>query len=266
MDNLPFSNNTGNGAGARHRHRPSCKVNGEPIVSCLCPRCIAKNLAHDTKAFINTKAKLFFRFSLLSIIYWHVLGYIVAVSTLLRKDSELIFRRKKYLPGARNQWQPILHNDIKPENILLRWPSRSPSSSSENTYSDIVFADFGAAGVESQTRGLRGTYVYVAREVREAFENSTLLLHRLCLAAVDSVTDSVVLTTKSNIWDLGAVMKFLFFDFDRGREVGKSAKIRRGSQSGRMRVTSMERRWSGGSGGVWLTGLWADLVRGHFWV
>ncbi|KAH0362682.1 kinase-like protein, partial [Aureobasidium melanogenum] len=124
--------------------------------------------------------------------------------------------RRKYLPGAQNQWQPILHNDIKPENILLRWPAKS-TSSSETTYPDIVLADFGAAGVETHIRGSRGTYVYSAPEVREAFDNPTSLMHRFRFTAADRVTSNIVLTTKSDIWGFGAVMRFLFFDFDRER-------------------------------------------------
>ncbi|KAG9523326.1 kinase-like protein, partial [Aureobasidium melanogenum] len=126
------------------------------------------------------------------------------------------FLRRKYLPGARNQWQPILHNDIKPENILLRWPVK-PSSPSGNTYPDIVLADFGAAGIETHIRGPRGTYTYSAPEVRQAFDNSTSLIQRLRSAGADHVTSSIVLTTKSDVWSLGAVMKFLFFDFEKER-------------------------------------------------
>lgn len=126
---------------------------------------------------------------------------------------------RKYLPGTRTQWQPILHNDIKPENILLRWPSNCPSPPSENTYPDIVLADFGAAGMESHIRGSRGTYAYSAPEIREAFDTSASLGHRFRLrfAATTHTTNNIVLTTKSDIWSLGAVMKFLFFDFDRER-------------------------------------------------
>lgn len=124
--------------------------------------------------------------------------------------------RRKHLPDTRTQWQPILHNDIKPENILLRWPVES-SSPLENTYPDIVLADFGAAGVETHVRGPRGTYIYSAPEVREAFDISDSRVRDFRFAAADRATNRIFLTTKSDIWSLGAVMKFVFFDFEKER-------------------------------------------------
>ncbi|KAG9578473.1 hypothetical protein KCU77_g4400, partial [Aureobasidium melanogenum] len=90
------------------------------------------------------------------------------------------------------------------------------SSPLENTYPDIVLADFGAAGVETHIRGPRGTYTYSAPEVREAFDDSVSLVHRFRLAAADHVI-SIVLTTKSDVWSLGAVIRFLFFDYEKER-------------------------------------------------
>jgi serine/threonine protein kinase len=104
---------------------------------------------------------------------------------------------RRYLPNATNHWQSILHNDIKPENIFLRWPL--VPSSSASTYPDIVLADFGAAGVESHIRGPRGTYKYSAPEVKEAFNASKSLMHRFPFAAVDRSNNNTVLTTKSDI-------------------------------------------------------------------
>jgi serine/threonine protein kinase len=121
---------------------------------------------------------------------------------------------RKYIPNATNHWQPILHNDIKPENVFLRWPLIPSASAS--TYPDIVLADFGAAGVESHIRGPRGTYKYSAPEVKEAFNASRSLTQRLPFTAADR-SDDIVLTTKSDIWGLGAVMKFLFVEYQRER-------------------------------------------------
>jgi serine/threonine protein kinase len=123
--------------------------------------------------------------------------------------------KRKYLPGAGSNWQPILHNDIKPENIVLRWPL-NPSSSASG-YPDIVLADFGAAGVGSHIRGPRGTYKYAAPEVREAADAPISLMNRFHFAAAGGVKNNVVLTTKSDVWGLGAVMKFLFFEYERER-------------------------------------------------
>jgi serine/threonine protein kinase len=133
---------------------------------------------------------------------------------------------RKYLPSAIHNWQPILHNDIKPENILLRWPSTS--SSSVSTYPDIVLADFGAAGVESHVKGPRGTYKYAAPEVREAHNAPTSLINRFHFAAAGGVKNNVVLTTKSDIWGLGAVMKFLLFEYEKergGKEWDSKGKV-----------------------------------------
>ncbi|KEQ70964.1 kinase-like protein [Aureobasidium namibiae CBS 147.97] len=120
-----------------------------------------------------------------------------------------------HLPDATNRWRTILHNDIKPENIFLRWPMNTPSSAS--LYPDIVLADFGAAGVESHIKGPRGTYRYSAPEVREAFDASSSLLHRFRIAAANQMSKNVVLTTKSDIWGVGAVMRSLLFEYQRER-------------------------------------------------
>jgi serine/threonine protein kinase len=124
---------------------------------------------------------------------------------------------RKYLPNATTHWQPILHNDIKPENIFLRWPLVRTSSAP--TYPDIVLADFGAAGVESHIRGPRGTYKYSAPKVREAFNASKSLMQRFHVASADRVANNIVLTTKSDVWGLGAVMRFLFVEYERERGV-----------------------------------------------
>jgi hypothetical protein len=87
MANLPFPNNIG--AGARHRHRPSCRLDGGPVPSCLCPRCRAKKFVHDSKTFVDTHAKPWFRRSILSIIYWRVLEYIASVSNFLYRGKNL---------------------------------------------------------------------------------------------------------------------------------------------------------------------------------
>jgi len=123
--------------------------------------------------------------------------------------------KHRHLPDTTNRWQPILHNDIKPENIFLRWPMNTSSSAS--TYPDIVLADFGAAGVESHIKGPRGTYRYSAPEVREAFDASSSLLYRFRIAAANHMSKNVVLTTKSDIWSVGTVMRFLLFEYQRER-------------------------------------------------
>jgi len=464
MNSLPLPNITG--AGVRHRHRPSCRLDGGPVPSCLCPRCTAKNLVCDSKTFVETQAKPWFRRSFLSVIYWRILEYIAVVSTFLYRGRTLVssqvenlqadsvtlvwqtitptsldipkseklpasssdttfelsiqylvqgvvknhsfthflFHRiwlcdckdldeiaklklinfplihydrdygnfdmfglmeyafvavkmlpsggeasacvvmqhthtrrprklyvfktitrdkslishpehgiisneayillgklktnlyphpniiqlfncvtsnaiagvpihilqmeycdggdlwdlnnrcikhgtrmprslvtqvfnslsaalaylhhgliltsagslkHRYLPDATNRWRTILHNDIKPENIFLRWPLDPLSSTS--TYPDIVLADFGAAGVESHIKGPRGTYKYSAPEVREAFDASSSLLYRFPIAAANHMSKNVVLTTKSDIWSVGAVIRFLLLDYQRER-------------------------------------------------
>lgn len=133
--------------------------------------------------------------------------------------------KRKHLPDTTKRWQPTLHNDIKPENIFLHWPLNTLPSAP--TYPDIVLADFGAAGVESHVRGPRGTYKYSAPEVREAFDASASLTHRFRLTAANRMNNNIVLTTKSDVWGLGAVMRFLLFEYQKergGKEWGSKEK------------------------------------------
>lgn len=80
-----------------------------------------------------------------------------------------------------------------------------------------MLADFGAAGVESHVRGPRGTYKYSAPEVREAFVASASLISRFHPGAASRTNNNIVLTTKSDIWSLGAVMQFLLFEYQKER-------------------------------------------------
>jgi len=55
---------------------------------------------------------------------------------------------------------PIIHGDIKPDNILLRWPGKQ-----ECGMPDIVLADFGMSQIASESWGFSGTEGYDSPEV-----------------------------------------------------------------------------------------------------
>jgi len=117
--------------------------------------------------------------------------------------------KRWYLPASSHRWQCILHNDIKPENILLRWPCSTPVTSSTFThrFPEIVLSDFGIAGVEGKVLGPKGTYRYSAPEVQEAFDLHSSYIRHFNFKAADIINDRVVCTFKSDIWSLGKVME-----------------------------------------------------------
>ena len=94
----------------------------------------------------------------------------------------------------------IIHGDIKPENILLRWPAnREPEG-----LPDIVLADFGAAQLASETTFICGTQSFDSPEV--AYVTS---LRRTNRADYEICKTIPIMTPRSDIYQLGHVMHLL---------------------------------------------------------
>ncbi|KAK5167370.1 uncharacterized protein LTR77_007069 [Saxophila tyrrhenica] len=58
-------------------------------------------------------------------------------------------RRTRY--AYRENHKPIIHGDLKPDNVFPRWPGM------ECGMPDVVLADFGMAAFASESRGITGT-------------------------------------------------------------------------------------------------------------
>lgn len=95
--------------------------------------------------------------------------------------------------------EAVIHGDIKPDNVLLRW-----SPPNKCGLPDVVLADFGASQLESKSYGVTGTPGYDSPEVFEV----TKLRHTEPRVFQQKKTQRIM-TTKSDIYQLGHVM-YLF--------------------------------------------------------
>ncbi|THW31470.1 kinase-like protein [Aureobasidium pullulans] len=70
----------------------------------------------------------------------HIFKSLVTALAYLHHGLILLSNRttqRHFLPASPKRWQTILHNDIKPENILLRWPA---SASESSRFPEIVLS------------------------------------------------------------------------------------------------------------------------------
>lgn len=131
---------------------------------------------------------------------------------------------RKHLSETPHPWRPIIHNDVRPENILLRWRIKPVArNNTTNHYPDIVLANFDVAGDEGRVFGPRGSYRYSAPEVREAYNLVQTWSYIFDYSVASQINRTVVCTPKSDIWSLGMVMEDLIFASSRldARVVGQ---------------------------------------------
>ena len=89
-------------------------------------------------------------------------------------------RRHAYGPPPAPDWQPIIHGDIKPENVFL-----GPPTEDSHGYPSLVLGDFGLATVEE--RRSPGTWKWQPPELP-------------------------MTSMKADVWALGAIIHFLAHD------------------------------------------------------
>ena len=97
-----------------------------------------------------------------------------------------------------NDHATLIHGDIKPDNIFLRWPGK------EIGLPDVVLANFGMAQVAAESLGITGTSGYDSPEVREV-----ALLRDVAPAAYERRKASRIMTAKSDIYQYGLILHLL---------------------------------------------------------
>ena len=94
-------------------------------------------------------------------------------------------------------WEPVIHGDIKPDNIFLR---HSPQSR-VNGLPDIVLGDFGMAQFACQSTGITGTPGYDSPEVRRVADLRESDPH-----AYHQQYNKRIMTTKSDVYQMGLIL------------------------------------------------------------
>ena len=98
--------------------------------------------------------------------------------------------------------EPVIHGDIKPDNIFLRWPGRIEEGLG---MPDVVLADFGMAQLASESRGITGTPGYDSPEVRRI---ANLRETNPTAFEVGKATANIM-TPKSDIYQFGLLIHLM---------------------------------------------------------
>jgi serine/threonine protein kinase len=125
----------------------------------------------------------------------HVISGLIEALAFLHRGIR--YRKGKWSMGI---WAPqtMIHGDIKPDNILLRWPG------TECDMPDIVLADFGQARLASKNFGIVGTPGWEAPEVRRVVE-----LEHSDPQAYKVAQRTRVQNSTSDIYQLGLVIHYM---------------------------------------------------------
>lgn len=94
--------------------------------------------------------------------------------------------------------RPMIHGDIKPDNVLLRWPGR------QNGLPDVVLGDFGHAQLAAESHGITGTRNYHPPEVAEV-----AALEEKDSAAYERRMNSKIVTSRCDVYQLGLIVHMM---------------------------------------------------------
>ncbi|KAK5713263.1 hypothetical protein LTR15_011626 [Elasticomyces elasticus] len=106
----------------------------------------------------------------------------------------------EYVEDANHE--AVIHAEIKPDNVLLRWPTNGNPTASPSGLPDIVLTDFGSSRLASQSKGTAGTEEYLAPEVRAISALKTINKELYAQAH----RNPNIVTTASDIYQLGGVV------------------------------------------------------------
>jgi NIMA (never in mitosis gene a)-related kinase len=102
-------------------------------------------------------------------------------------------------------YEAIIHGDIKPENIFLRWPPGTTNESmGRNTLPEIVLADFDMVALDSESWGIKGTPDYDSPEV-----HAVARLKDVDWKAYERARDAKVMSVKSDVYQLGLIIHLM---------------------------------------------------------
>ncbi|KAK3638470.1 hypothetical protein LTR56_013110 [Elasticomyces elasticus] len=98
--------------------------------------------------------------------------------------------------------EAVIHADIKPDNVLLRWPTNGNPTATLYGLPDIVLTDFGSSRLARESKGTAGTAEYLAPEVHAI---SALKQINKELYAQAHRNPNIVMTA-SDIYQLGGLV------------------------------------------------------------
>ncbi|KAF2857642.1 kinase-like protein [Piedraia hortae CBS 480.64] len=139
----------------------------------------------------------------------HFIASLVSALMYIHHGIRNIHESGRVEPGHKT----VIHNDIKPGNVFLRWNRRSDIPE----LPEIVLGDFGLACLERNSRGVSGTMRYTPPEAWR-YETTPEAADRLC-----------VMTAESDIFGFGATLWEVVTTtlFNRGRLANGRDEVRK---------------------------------------